>query len=314
MKGAYPGYNGVITFAATMDILEDRDIFIMNADGTGIQQVTFSEGDNFNPCWSPDSEKIAFTKDMGEPDYIELIYIINKNGTGETQVTSSAQRQMRHLSPAWSLNGSKIAYLRDTSGGERDIYVIEIGAGGEGTKLIDDASGPAWSPDGSKIAYQNHTDYYIWVADSDTGTPLYRVTEGGSPCWSPDGQRMVLSRGEIYTVNLDGSNLQQISNPPGSPDDYAPNWSPDGERILFDRDEETIWILDQDGSNDQALTNGIIYAAEPDWARGPKPPEAPEPVGGELFPISTLLNIAPYIIAIVLLTLSPPILAKKYGN
>ena len=71
MKGAYPGYNGVITFAATMDILEDRDMFIMNADGTGIQQVTFSEGDNFNPCWSPNSEKIAFTKDMGEPDYIE---------------------------------------------------------------------------------------------------------------------------------------------------------------------------------------------------------------------------------------------------
>jgi len=294
-KGSYPGANGMIVFSDRDPVGGDWEIFVMNSDGTGRQQLTTNRVPDRYPCWSPDGEKIAFVKNLFETD--ELNYI-SKDGTGLTLVSTSPI-DFGYSGPAWSPDGQKIAYERQhhRPPGEFDIYVIQIGTVGEGVKLIENADSPSWSPDGSMIAYYHRTDYNIWVADSSTGAPLFRVTSdgGSSPCWSPDGQRIVYEYDDlIYVIDIDGSNKQQISSPPPDPDwdgDDDPNWSPDGSKIVFGRDFDSIWIMDPDGSNAYDLTPSWPNAMEPDWQRLP----VPVPVGGEIVSSSTISLLAPYI-------------------
>ena len=58
--GAFPGRNGKIVFDAP-DANQYTQIFVMNPDGTGLQQLTDTPTDSFSPVWSPDGSKIAFT-------------------------------------------------------------------------------------------------------------------------------------------------------------------------------------------------------------------------------------------------------------
>lgn len=306
MKGAYPGENGLIAFTAHDDS-DIRQIFIMNAYGTGIQQITFDEDYKYDPCWSPDSEKLAFRKGISTPE----IYYILKNGTGLTQVTTCPTDFM-HRNPAWSPDGEKIAYSRYHyfPPYERDVYVIQLGAGGEGVKLIEGAESPSWSPDGTMIAYWNVSDSKIWVADSTTGTPIHNVTSayGSSPCWSPDGQRITYqdTNQRICVIDVDGTNQQQISDPPAGYEDEAPNWSPDGSKILFCRDEDSIWIMNADGTDAYDLTPTYPEAIHPDWAR------AESSVGGEIISVTTFQIIMPYLAAtIILITGATAVLFKK---
>ena len=92
-----------------------------------------------------------------------------------------------------------------------------------------------------------------WAPDS--GHTL--ITNGGSdsfPAWSPDGETIAFSRDEegntdIYTVNIDGSNLQRLTDAPGP--DTLPTYTPDGQ-IIF-RSARTgnwgIWKMNGDGAD-----------------------------------------------------------------
>ncbi len=186
--------------------------------------------------------------------------------------------------------------------------MIQIGSGGEGDKLIENADSPSWSPDGSMIAYWNISDGKVWVADSTTGTPIHNVTSsyGGHPCWSPDGQRIayVGSNDAIYVVDVDGSNQYQISFPSADYEDGAPNWSPDGSKILFNREEDSIWIKNG-GAEPYDLTPDYPTASDPDWAR------AEPSVGGEVISVTAFQIIMPYLAAIILIIGATAVLSKK---
>src|SRR4051794_4620237 len=94
--GAFPGANGKIAFSSNRD--GDYEVYVMNADGASVSQLTHNSAGDFQPAWSPDGAKIAFTsdRDPGNPDcdgdFIPCnteIYLMNADGTGQTRLTDT---------------------------------------------------------------------------------------------------------------------------------------------------------------------------------------------------------------------------------
>jgi len=278
VKGAYPGVNGKIVFSAPMNNREV--IFIMNADGTNIQQLTDGTKYDILPSWSPDGTKIAFGRAVqGFAD--STIWVVDSDGSGLRQLTSGGYQ----TAPAWSPDGTKIMFDKRGSGSNDGIYVIDAnGPTGPGTQLIADGSSPSWSPDGTKIAFSTGD---IKVADANTGAVIATLTSGSSPCWSPDGSKIVFSNidGTISVMNADGSGLTSLNVNGGEP-----NWSPDGAKIVFMTGRDSVLIMNADGSEVHDLTPTMPNAGDPDWQRLPA-----APVGGFIEPVNKLAVFAPYL-------------------
>ena len=284
--------------AFTSDRDGSVDIYAMNADGSGVTRLTNDRAWDLTPAWSPDGSRIAhvsnadaFTRRDGDLFFNFKIHVMNADGSGVTRLTDS---EATDVSPAWSPDGSRIAFASDRDASDlRDddlfgtqIYVMNADGSGV-TRLtgVSEASDifPAWSPDGSRIAFASdrddservNSDIYVMSAD---GSGVTRLTGGVAgetitPAWSPDGSTIAFTsdrdggdRSNIYVMNADGSGVTRLTG--SESDDGFPAWSPDGSRIAFmsDRDGNfEIYVMNADGSGVTRLTT---TSAEGDAADG----------------------------------------------
>jgi Tol biopolymer transport system component len=78
---------------------EAKEIFVVNADGSGLRNLTDNDGANDDPVWSPDGRAIAFTSDR---DGNVEIYVMEADGGNERNVSQNAADD---FDPAWSPRG-----------------------------------------------------------------------------------------------------------------------------------------------------------------------------------------------------------------
>lgn len=125
--------------AFVSDRLGKPHIFIMDANGGNVRRLTTNGGNNFNPAWSPKGDKIAYTHQAGGFQ----IFVINIDGSNDTQLTSQGSNER----PRWSPDSRLIAFSSKRDGGEA-IYVMR--ADGSGQTRISRGNGkhqhPTWSP------------------------------------------------------------------------------------------------------------------------------------------------------------------------
>ena len=96
------------------------DIYVMDADGSDAERLTYFGFKSTFPAWSPDGRRIAFESDIG---INSEIYMMNADGSDIVGLTDSAGS----ASPAWSPDGRRIAFLSDVDGnGNTDIHVIAL--------------------------------------------------------------------------------------------------------------------------------------------------------------------------------------------
>jgi Tol biopolymer transport system component len=235
--------------------------------------------------------KIVFASNRDAFSNFE-IYSMNADGSGVTRLTNNAASDFE---PAWSPDGSKIAFASARSG-NLDIYVMNADGSGV-TQLTTDAANdfePAWSPDGTKIAFTSarnngrldnngRYDVFVMSADGSNQTDLTKTsgTNEFQAAWSPDGSTIAFvgdaSGGieNVFVMNAsDGSGRTNLTNYTGDGmAAFDPNWSPDGSKIAFDGNIDNgffnaIWVMDANGSNPTRLTGPTSGPgdSEPAWS------------------------------------------------
>jgi WD40 repeat protein len=158
------------------------------------------------------------------------------------------------ISPAWSPDGSRLAFLSNRAG-NWEVFVMN--ADGSGVTQLTDTQrhedAPAWSPDGRFIVFSSERDgnaeIYRMAVD---GTDVARLTNAPltldiQPVYSPDGARLAYvaiqnGAGRLFVMNGDGSNPQPLSE--GEGESRSPAWSPDGQRLVFASDRANAGVFE----------------------------------------------------------------------
>lgn len=174
------------------EIRKNIDVYLVNANGENLRQLTNHEAEDSWPNWHPGGQKIAFATNR---DGNFEIYEMTSRGEVLQNITNDA---VYDSYPAWSRDGRNIAFSSIRGKTLGDIWVMD--ASGENLKNLTNHRAedfrPRWSPDSQKIAW------------------LSRRT----------------GRGHVYVMDADGENFLQIVKPPSS-EKRDPEWSPDGKKI-----------------------------------------------------------------------------------
>lgn len=271
---SYANGSNVIAFSNT-PYNENNEIYLIHADGSGLQQLTNHEGRDAGPAWSPDATRIAFYVHY---DTINTwsIFVMDADGSNMKRLTNT-QGVWDH-SPTWSPGGTRIAFGRDYPRQRHPSEIWVMDTQGSHLRKFESVigSGPEWSPDGSQIAFHSNRDgnAEIYIMNSD-GSNQRQLTDNNVddwwPSWSPDGDYIVFQSNrdgnyEIYKMNSDGINPIRLTDNPS--EDAEPDWSPDGTQIAFSsfRDGRfEIYVMNSDGSNQRRLTNIPVHNIQPDW-------------------------------------------------
>jgi len=267
------------------------DIWVVNADGSGLAQLTNWGGPDSRPAWSPDGARIAFV--VG--DAAGQIWVMDADGSNKRQLTHNPFPVGR---PTWSPDGSRIAFSEDPAmpAGVRlgGLYVMHADGSNqtEITTNVDDLN-PAWSPSGDRIAFVSGGSI-ITVRPDGSGRAEYATVPGArSLSWSPDGSQIAAQVGDdndggIWLVKGGGTPAPTIEAgpllPAGSQASLrarSPSWSGDGQWIAFAGDTGNtdpnsyprtiadIYAVRVDGTGLVKVTTNAIKAAEPSWSWAP---------------------------------------------
>ena len=162
------------------------DIYTMNSDGKGLNNLTKTSASEWVPAWSPDGQKIAFASDR---DGDSEIYIMDKDGSNLEKLTDNRGYDGR---PRWSPDGKKLSFETDREGGDWDIYVMDTD-GSNPNPITANTTGEfsqSWSPDGNWLVYVSDLDgdNELFIIDVN-GQNQLRLTKNldndMSPVWVP---------------------------------------------------------------------------------------------------------------------------------
>lgn len=247
-----------------------KEIWAMDYDGQNQHQITHLGSISISPRISPDNSRVAFAS-LGKEGWSVRMYSLELGRlVSFTGGTAGGSNQ----SPAWSADGSKIAFSSARSG-DPEIWVADA-SGGNLHKLTSfrgpDVS-PTWNPrTNAQIAWVSGRTGLpqIYTMDQD-GSNVQRMTDGGyaiSPSWSPTGDLLTFSWNrkygpgapggqDIYVMEMASKRWMQLTHEAGSND--FPCWAPDGRHIVFERTlggHSDIWSMLADGTQQQQLTRG----------------------------------------------------------
>jgi len=206
------------------------EIYVMNADGSGLEKLTDNATYDFTPTWSPDGTKIAYAGVLDGGNDLDVI-VMDADGSDPTDVTSNT---VADFDPAWS-SDDRIAYQSNPDCGPgycSEILVMNPDGSGQqrltNDQIMDEK--PSWSPDGTKLVFDRR----------------------------PEGTYIM-----IHTINADGTGLTDIGTELGG-SNLHPSWSPDGAKIAF-TDGQQLLTADPDGTGKTPITSSPGNYYELDW-------------------------------------------------
>jgi len=237
------------------------DVWVINADGTDLTQLTEEPGFDFDPSWSADGTRIAYRRESGGDTEI---WLMQADGSEKHKLTDG-------LSPAWSPDGALIAFAgpKGTTG-----IITLIRPDGTGIRQLPNTEGgeyPTWSPDGTRIAFNSNLSgthvMYVAQVDGSNVVSLADVGEGWQVDWSADGSSILFTSErdhsdhytDVYVMRPDGTGIRRLTTQGA----YTPAWSPDGAHIVFSA--PGLFVMNLDGSDVSPIPTSVGETSLPDW-------------------------------------------------
>ena len=196
------------------------------------------------------------------------IYVMDADGGNQENLTN---HPVDDMDPAWSPDGTKIAFVSNRNDGVYQVYVMDA----EGTNQIRLTYGPRekrfpdWSPDEGKIAFTvRDAEPHIAVMDADGNNRVRFEDHATEPSWSPDGNKIAFlswrdKNHGIFVIGSDGQGLEKVTH------GHSPSFSPDGRRIAYYEGHEGfrhVYVIDTDGKNRVRLTHNQGHHSHPTWS------------------------------------------------
>lgn len=261
---------GRIIFTCTRG--DFNQLCLVNADGTGYQQITNVEAHNYYPVYSPLGGSIVYASNQNG-GYFDLFLFVFE-GSRLVRLTENIGNV---LSPSFSPDGQTVIFANRAAEGPTSLWTVDVT--GKNPKLL--YAGPNtivsvdWSPDGNTIAFAMAVDspnaYEIFLMNPDA-TNVRQLTRGlqgigGSLDWSPDGRFLLIYAGppgdkDIFRIDVEAKTASQLTD---GGNNAACSYSPDGQWIAFNslrnNDQADLFIMRADGSSMRQITDN----PEPDW-------------------------------------------------
>ncbi len=246
-----------------------KEIWAMDYDGQNQHAITRLGTISLSPRISPDNSRLAFAS-MGREGWSIRMFSLELNRLVAFPAGAAGGS---NLTPAWSADGSKIAFSSSRSG-DSEIWIADASGGNlhKITSINGPNVAPTWNPrSNAQLSWVSGRTGLpqIYTMDQD-GANEQRMTDGGyavSPSWAPNGQLLTFSwirkygpgdpgGRDIYVMDLASKHWLQITHESGS-NDY-PSWAPDGRHIVFERaigGHTEIWSMLADGTDQRQLTS-----------------------------------------------------------
>lgn len=245
-----------------------KEVWVMDYDGQNQHAVTHLGSITLSPRVSPDNSRLAFAS-LGKEGWSVRMYSLELNRLVSFPAGTAGGANQ---SPAWTGDGSRIAFSSSRSG-DPEIWVADANGGSPRrvTYFAGPDVAPAWNPrTNAQFAWVSGRTGLpqVYIMDQD-GSNVQRMTDGGyavSPSWSPNGGFLTLSWNrkygpgapggqDIYVMDISTKRWLQLTHDAGTND--FPSWAPDGRHIVFERKvggHTEIWSMLADGTGQHQLT------------------------------------------------------------
>lgn len=247
-------------------------LIVADSDGEGPKVILESSQPIMSPSWSADDQWLSY---VSFENRLSAIYI-QRVRTGERRLVS--QRVGVNGAPAFSPDGTRLALTLSGSGGNLDIWLLDLSTQGL-TRLTDDPAvdtEPTWTPDGKSIYFTSDRAGGPQIYKLDIANPkrVQRITFGSAynarARVSPDGTKVafVTRDGSNYRIavqDLASGTVSVLSH--GSLDE-SPSFAPNGATIIYagrDGAVGTLQTVSVDGLVTQRLTSSQGELREPAW-------------------------------------------------
>jgi Tol biopolymer transport system component/DNA-binding winged helix-turn-helix (wHTH) protein len=241
------------------------NVWVMNIDGTGAQQLTPDSTAEYWPEWLPDGRRVAFLSRRGEQEGLWSVDITTRMETllfdmaalPRSQLGPIAEGGLAELRFSPSMSSVALAVFVPPAG-RRALFVTAfepVAFRAVGQQAYSPGY-PAWSPDERAIAVEikDGSSTHAGIVDVETGSVRQVTRERGQTwvrSWSADGRAIaaaVLREGVWSLRAIDAANGREtVLTPPERPGVYVryPDWSRRGDTVVFERAEMTgnIWQL-----------------------------------------------------------------------
>jgi TolB protein len=253
-------------------------LIIADADGAGSRVVLESHQPVMSPAWSPDGEWLAYVSFENRHSAIYL----QRVRSGERSLVSA--RAGINGAPTFSPDGHRLALTLSGSGGNPDIYVLDL-ATQQLTRLTDDPAidtEAVWAPDGQSLYFTSDRGGgpQIYRVGITPGEHPKRITFTGSynarPRLSPDGTQLAmvtLDQGNyrIAVQDLASGTARVLSK---GHIDQSPSFAPNGAMLIYastERGQSVLQRVSVDGLTSQRLSAEQADVRDPVWAPFPRP-------------------------------------------